>query len=287
MSIETGHFLRIQIPARARTLWLGPLWAALCGIIASGGFTWSGRDLLIGALAIILADGAWATLWWGLVETDWPYLIARWRAIHVETDAARVPFALPGSPSHRAQQRWARFGVWWRTAVLPTAGTPVLSALFAVALSVALSAVIGWQALGLSLAALALAQIGLVLAYRRSRLAFWAQGLMDAGLAWLLGHIAFAALTPLSLIAALSFAVSYGGVLDAAHDGQRARWWLLPQLALAAIFVVLLKPLAAFALISLLIAQALLATSLRGLSYARAAHVWLMLSMLIVALAVR
>ncbi len=290
VNVETGHFLRIQIPARTHTLWLGPAWAVVCGLIASGGFVWSGRDLLIAALAIVLADGAWATSWWGLVQTDWPYLIERWRAIRVETDLSRVPFAQAGSPSQRAQERWARLRVWWQSAVLPVAGTPVLSALFAAVLGFLLSAVIGWQALALSVAALALVQIGLVLTYRRAWPAVWAQGLLDVGLSWLLGHVAFGgSLSPLSLVAALLLSASYGGLLAAAGEGARAqaRWLLLPQLILIVIFIVRQQPLAAFAVISLLVAQALLATVLRGLTYARAAHLWLMLVMLVTALAVR
>ena len=51
MNIETGHFIRIQIPARARTLWLSPAWAVVCGIVASNAFTWNGRDVLIAILA--------------------------------------------------------------------------------------------------------------------------------------------------------------------------------------------------------------------------------------------
>jgi hypothetical protein len=51
--------------------------------------------------------------------------------------------------------------------------------------------------------------------------------------------------------------------------------------------VVIQQPLAAFAATSLLIAQALLATVQRGLPFAQAAQGWLLLAMLVAALAIR
>ena len=53
MEIETGQLIRLQIPIRARMLWLGPAWAVVCGIITSSAFAWTGRDVLIAALAMI------------------------------------------------------------------------------------------------------------------------------------------------------------------------------------------------------------------------------------------
>ena len=105
MSTETGQFLRFQIPVRARTLWLSPLWAVLCGLIASSAFVWTGRDVLIAALAMIIADGAWATQWWGLIDPDWRQLFASWNEITV--GQAGSSLALRGSPADRSQHRGA------------------------------------------------------------------------------------------------------------------------------------------------------------------------------------
>jgi hypothetical protein len=287
LSIETGHFIRIQIPARSRGLWLSPAWAVICGIVASGAFVWTGRDVLIALLAVLLADGAWATVWWGLVETDWPQLIARWPLVTPDPVQQPWPLARPGSPADRAQQWTARWRVWWRMVLWPEAGTPILSALVSSGLAVVVAAVIGWAALTLSLGALALIQIGVLLEHRHGRASHVARGALDVGLAWALGHAAFGALTPVSIGLAALFAITYGSSIDLARGGQQRRWWLLPQMIVVLILVVIQQPLAAFAATSLLIAQALLATVQRGLPFAQAAQGWLLLAMLAAALAIR
>jgi hypothetical protein len=287
LNTETGHFIRIQIPARARTLWLNPGWAVLCGIVASGAFVWTGRDLLVAALTIMLADAVWATVWWGLVETDWPSLLSYWPTLEVDDSGQPWLLARPGSPAERTRLWLARLRVWWRTVVWPEAGTPILSAIVSITFGLVLSAVVGWQALSLSLGALALVQIGVLQEHRHGRASHLARGMMEVGLAWMLGHAAFGQLSPLSVLMAVLLSVAYGSSIDLAQGGRQLRGWLLPQLLAAMVIIVLQQPLAAFALIALLVAQALLATVMRGLPFARSAQWWLMLAMLVAALAVR
>ena len=284
MSIETGQFIRLQIPVRTRTLWLSPAWAVVCGIIASNAFAWNGRNVLVAALAVVLADGAWATVWWGLVETDWPNLLAGWHSISVER--GEPSFASRGSPAHRSQYWLAHLRAWWKTVAKPQAGTPVLSALFSAILALLLSAVIGWQALTLSLGALALIELGVIARVRERRTAL-AQGFLDVGLAWMLGNAVFSQLSVLSALTALIFSFAYAGALDLVH-GRPVTWrWLLPQLIMVVVLTLIQQPLAALAFIAVLIAQVLLATVLHGAAFARAAQFWLMLAMLIAALGIR
>ena len=284
MNIETGQFLRFQIPAQARTLWLSPAWAVLCGLIASSAFVWTGRDVLIAALAVVIADGAWATQWWGLVDTDWRQLFANWNAITVERSAA--PLALRGSPADRSQHNLARLRAWWRSGGRERAGTPLFSTLAALVLGVLLSAVISWQALALTLAAFALTQIAVILRLH-GRAINWLHGLVAVGLAWMLGHAAFGEITLLSALAALIFSFAYAAMLDLAQGDASPRRWLLPQIVLIIALVGLQQPIATLALIALLMAQALLATAMHNLDFARAAQWWLMLAMLVVALGIR
>jgi hypothetical protein len=284
MNTESGQLLRFEIPARSRTLWLSPAWAVLCGLLVSSAFVWSGRDLLIAALAVVIADGAWATQWWGFVETEWRQLFAQWNDIPAERAASSV--ALRGSPADRSQHNLARLRLWWQAGGREYGGTPFLSAVAAVALGVLLSAVIGGSALALTLAAFAVTQIALILRlYGRG--VNWLHGLVAIGLPWLLGHVAFGEITGASALAALVFSFAYAAMRDLAQGTAAARWWLLTQVVLAIVLVALQQPTAAVALISLLIAQSLLATVLHTLDFARSAQWWLMLAMLVVALGIR
>ena len=287
MSIETGQFLRLQIPARARTLWLSPAWAVVCGIVASGAFAWSGRDVLIGALVLLLADGAWATVWWGLIDTDWSQLLSQWNTLDVDQNVRGLPFSQPGSPADRVQRRFARLAAGRQMESSPQAGSVILSVIFSTVLSLMISAVIGWQILALSVAAFALTQIGWLVKRMRRSAPNLCQGLLDVGLAWTLGQVAFSTLNLLSLGVAVLFAVAYGAALDLAHGGQSTRRWLLAQLLVVIVLVILKQPLAAFALIAVLVAQSLLATVMHSLTFARAAQFWLMAAMLITAFAIR
>jgi hypothetical protein len=284
VEIETGQLIRLQIPVRARTLWLGPAWAVVCGFITSSAFVWTGRDVLIGALALLLVDGAWATVWWGLVDTDWRSLFATWDTF----DVTRVEstWGAAGSSAARSQRGLARLRLWWQAIGKQQAGSPILSALFAVVLAFLLSAVIGGAAIGLTLAALALAQIGLILRVHR-RAVNVLHGFVDVGLAWLLGHAAFGQLTLLSALTALIFSFSYAAMLGMAQGAMLTRRWFIPQLIMVLVLVWLQQPIAAFALFTMLIAQVSLSTVLHSLDFARTAQVWLTLSMLIAALGIR
>ncbi len=283
MNIESGQFLRFQIPVRTRQLWLTPAWAVLCGMVASGAFLWTGRDVLIALLAVVIADGMWATQWWGLVETDWRQLFADWKTIPVEH--ADRSLALRGSPADRSQHGLARLRVWWRTIGREQAGMPLFSAFFALALGVLLSAVISWQAVALTFIAFAVTQIAVIMQLQ-GRSPRWLQGFVTVGLAWVLGHAAFGALTLLSVVAAVLFSWSFATLLALAQ-GAVSRRWLLPQVILLIILVWLQQPIAALAALTLLAAQALLATVLQSQDFARAAQWWLMLAMLVAALGLR
>jgi hypothetical protein len=91
----------------------------------------------------------------------------------------------------------------------------------------------------------------------------------------------------LSTLAAVIFSLVYAAMLDLAHGAAATRRWLLPLVVLVILLIWLQQPIAALALLAVLIAQALLATVMRGLDFARAAQWWLMLAMLVVALGIR
>jgi hypothetical protein len=287
LRLETGQLIRLHIPTRERALWLGPAWAVICGLIAGGTFAWRGHDILFAVLAVLLADGIWGTLWWTLIETNWSEVFARWPEASIDQPTRSLPFTQPGSAAYRAQHWLNRSIVWFRSGLWPHLGSSVLTALVSIGLGIVLSIIIGWQALALSLAAFALIQIALLVRRVRRGAVSIIHGLLDVGLAWILGHAALSDVRLISFVIAILFSLAYSGAIEIIQHEKSARRWLIPQLLIVIVLIVLQQPLAAFALITVLVAQALLSTILRGHTFARSAQWWLMLSMLIAALAIR
>jgi hypothetical protein len=286
-NFETGQLIRLNIPTRDRALWIGPAWSVICGLIASGAIVWRGQSLLFAVLMILLADGIWATLWWTLVETEWSEVLARWQDIEIDQPTRSLPFTQSGSPADRLLRWLEKSRVWLRSIVWPQHGSAILTGLGSIGLGVIVSIIIGWQALALSLAAFALIQLALITRKIRAGSVSIIHGLLAVGLAWLLGHAAFAQINWLSFVIALLFSIAYSGVIEVIRLEKPVRRWLIPQILIISLLAILQQPLAAFALISMLSAQALLATVLHGPRFARSAQWWLMIAMLIAAIAVR
>jgi hypothetical protein len=282
----SGGLIRFQARLTDLATWLGPGWSSLCGVVASGGFGWQGRDWLRLALLIVLVDGGWGTLWAAMGSTNWATPVRRWRNYHFGEPTAMLPYTLPGSPGDRASRWLGQLRNWWRDVLWPACG-PALSAV-AVALPVTalLGALLGTELLLLSLAALAVMQLGLAWEGGRGSITPEWDSVVAVTLSWLAGHVAFGSLTLSSAGLALAFALAWGaawrvGSLWGCTLGVGA------QLLAATLSVALHRPLAAGGLLLLLAPQlALLPWLRRGQPacwYVRYARPWLMVAMLLAA----
>jgi len=110
---EIGQLVRLDVTLRGSGLWLGPIWAIICGIIASGGWKWNGVSLLQAVLVFFLVDGAWATLWAAAAETDWATPAAQWGRSEAPP-AHTLPYTQPNTPGDRAMRWLAHTIQWWR-----------------------------------------------------------------------------------------------------------------------------------------------------------------------------
>ncbi len=274
----SGGLIRLQARLTNLTTWLGPACAALCGVVASGGFGWQGEDWLRLAVLILLVDGGWGTLWAALGSTNWTAPLRRWRHWRFGDPVTTPPYTLPGTPGDQVSRWLGQLRAWWRDVLWPACG-PALSAI-AVALPVTgvLGVLLGPEFLLLSLAALAVMQLGL--AWKGCNAA------VAVTLPWLAGHIAFGSLTPSSAGLALTFALAWGAAWRA-----ESRWGsalgMGAQFLAAGFLVALHHPLAAGLLLLLLAPQlALLPWLRRGQPaswYTRHTRPWLMTAMLIAA----
>ena len=286
---EIGQLVRLDVTLRGSGLWLGPIWAIICGIIASGGWKWNGASLLQAVLVFFLADGAWATLWAAAAETDWATPAQEWGRSKV-TPARTLPYAQPNTPGDRAMHWLAHTTQWWREHLRPSIGSAASTIILCVAFSVALSAVLGWPAIALSAAGAAVVQLGVAMGRGTGQPPSALKATLDIGLAWLLAHAVFAPLSAPSALLAAAFAAVYGAGLTLVKGGRHATVWNAAQFAAAGLLALMRQPVAALAVLLMVIPQMLLEPALRrgmgGAWFVRSAQAWLMIAMLVAAIAV-
>ncbi len=270
----SGGLIRLQ----ARLTNPVATWAAVCGVVASGGFGWQGGDFLRLALLVLLADGGWGTLWAAIGGTDWATPLRRWRDWRFGEPVSAPPYTLPNSPSDRASRWLGQLRTWRRDVLWPTCGPAIAAIAVALPVTAVLGALLGPDLLLLSLAALAVMQLSLA----------WEGCSVVAALMlpWLAGHVAFGPPTLASAGLALAFTLAWGANRQATSSWARTLGIAAQFLALA-FLLALRQPLAAGTLALLLAPQlALLPWLRRGQPaswYTRHARPWLMAAMLVAA----
>lgn len=237
--------------------WMVPLWATLCGAVASGGLalTLDGGVRLL--LTLLLVEVGWGTLWTALATTDWAAPLRRWQDWPAVGQPAFLPYTRPDSPGGRLARWLAQLRSWWREAPDATVRRALAAVTAALLLSLILAAVLGANMLLLTLVALALMQLALVFDRGRGRVGAGWDGALRLGLPWLAGHLVFAALALPATALAAAFSASAAGIGGANRPVGRALW-AAGQLAAALLFLPLQRPLAVPFLALLLLPQLLL-----------------------------
>jgi hypothetical protein len=282
----SGGLIRLQAHLTDPITWLCPAWASWCGVVASDGFGRQGEDWLRLALLILLVDGGWGTLWTALGTTDWATPLRRWRNWRFGEPIPTPPYTLPGSPGDRASRWLGQLRAWWRD-VLWLACGPALSAIFvALPVIVVLGALLGPELVLLSVAALAVMQLGLAWEGGHGSVAPGWNAAIAVALPWLAGQAAFGSLTLRSTALALAFALAWGAAWRSDSPWRRALGAVAQLLATASL-VALHHPLAAGGLLLLLTPQLALFPWLRRRQpaswYVRYTRPWLMAAMLVAA----
>ena len=200
-----------------------------------------------------------------------------------------MPYTLPGSPAGRLFDGLGQLAAWWRERFWPAAGGALLGSAAAVVLVLALSLALPGTLRLLNAALVALVGLGLW-QQRRGQLPLLAGAVVQVGLGWLAGHLAFAPMSGTSLLLALSFAVAVWGGMRL-KLGLRGGAWLLDggQVVVAAILAALRQPLVAFTVGMLLLGQVAMQPGVDGEQVReqvfRRTWPWLMVAMLMAALA--
>lgn len=225
----------------ARPFWgiLGG-WAAWCGVLASKQLRWDGQVLLTCALVLVLADLAWGSLWDLVTGTDWFGLVSAARFPPSPAQASGLPYTLPSSPGGRLSLGLSRLVGWWRQVFWPAAGAVVLGLAAATVLTVILCLLLPDRLRPLNAAVVALIGVGLF-QRKRGRDPLAGQSLVQVGLSWLAGHLAFAGMEKVSLALALMFAIAAWGATRVGQGHRGGLWFLNGGLAASAVLMVVLK----------------------------------------------
>jgi hypothetical protein len=262
--------------------------------MAANNWRWESDAWLSMVLTIFIVEVLWSTWRAGWLDVDWASLFT----VNLESlgDASipGIPYTTPWSPLGRFLGRLRQTRHWLHEDSSAEQRGALLTLPILPPLILLLSAVIGWQMLVLSLAALSLSMIEWRVARWRCTHAALQAGL-EIGLSWLAGHTVFGPLSWTSFTLACCYAIAYQGILS--FDQARRSWSLslfYGGQAAAAILLALLRSsstaLVAVALGMLLAPQWLLLVKLemkeQGLSYLKRTVPFFMVAMAIAAWAV-
>jgi hypothetical protein len=282
----SGGLIHLQARLADPVTWLAPAWAALCGVVASGGFDWQVQNWLRLALLVLLVDGGWGTLWAALGNTDWAKPLRRWRNWRFGEPTATPPYTLPGTPGDRVSRWLGQLRAWWRDVLWPTCGPALSTIVVALPVTALLGMLLGSELLLLSIAALTVMEAGLVWTGGRGAVTAGWNATVAVMLPWLAGHVAFSPLTPSSAAMALALALVWGAAWHVESPWGRVVG-AGGQLVAVTLLIAFRHPLAACCVALLLVPQlALLPWIIHGQPaawYARHTCSWLMAAMLIAA----
>jgi len=163
----------------------------------------------------------------------------------------------------------------------------------ALPLTLILAIILGQRAIILTIAALAIMVLALIRARRNSAPPLSLRAILEMGLAWLAGHTAFGPLSLWSFLLATLYVVAYHSCLKLARNSEK-RWLALLKVSQAAVIFLLIylrQPVVAGVVGLLLLPQTLLQPFLdqgeEELWYLRRTGPFLMIGMLLAALAIR
>ena len=291
-NIWLGPLISLRMEMGSSSAWPSSAWAALCGAVASGQMGLEAQSLLLLSLVLFLVDPVLGGVRWLVLSTDWCTPFAGGHLSRGEIPSKSLPYTSPGSPGYRASRCLAGVLAWWRRGFRPHVGTQFLSLILALALAIILASLLGRLITFLTLVALALMAVVLFSSRWRGAISFSLRALLEFGLPWLMGHLAFGSLNFESVAFALTYTVAYYARSVLLNGRRRAATYLLngSQMVAVALLIIVKEPILAGVAGLLLLPQLLLQPFLwRGGAewwYLQRSQPWLMAGMLTAGLAI-
>ncbi len=290
-NIWPGRLISLRMEMGSSSAWLGSAWAALCGAVASGQMGLEAQSLLLLLLVLFLVDPVLGGVSGLVFGTDWFAPFAAGHLSRGEIPSKSLPYTSPGSPGYRASRWLAGVLAWWRKDFRPHVGTEFLSLILTLAVAIMLASLLGRLVTLLTLVTLVLMAVVLFSSRRRGAISFSLRAILELGLPWLIGHLAFGSLNWESVAFALAYTVAYYARFVLLDGRRRAATRLLnsSQVAAVALLIVVKEPILA-GIAGLLLPPQLLLQSFLWRDeaewwYLQRSQPWLIAGMLTVALA--
>jgi hypothetical protein len=251
------------------------------------------QSLLLLLLVLFLVDPVLGSVWRFVVGTDWSALLTAGHLSRGEIPLKSLPYISPGSPGYRASRWLAAVLAWWRRDFRPHVGTEFLSLIFTLAVAMTLASLLGRLVALLTLVAFVLMALFLFSSRQRETISYSLRSVLELGLPWLVGHLAFGSLNWESVAFALAYTVTYYACFALLNGRRRTATRLLngSQTVAVALLIIVKEPILAGIASLLLLPQLLLQPYLwcggeAEWWYLRRSQPWLMAGMLTVALAI-
>jgi len=226
--------------------WMAPLWSFICGAAASGAWSWTAAALLRMAWGLLLAGPLLGLVWAVSISNGWRESLMDDPPPAADDAGRALPYTLSGSASHRLAAWLSAVSAWWHQ-VRPAIGKPTLQLAVCSAFSLIVAGQWGVPSLVLAVLGLATAYAcGLGLAKRPFGVLVSIACPMF--IAWALGHAAFTRLRPVSLLAAVLFAIIfYSCSALNEHKKPLVAWQAAAQTAAVGSLIAVKQPLMAAA----------------------------------------
>jgi hypothetical protein len=219
----------------------------LAGVMASSAFDWRAETFLLIATGALLSQGAWAVWWHTVAATDWATVAAEWRSWRSGSPIAPLPYTQPNTDGAKAAAVLGQFADWAKQKLWPAHGAKVASGAAALAIAVVLSAILGGQAVLLSIVALCLPQIAAAWSKGNGQPNPILQGISQAALPFWLGYALFNPMVLSVFGIGIGIGLALGGIFVA--SAAPAKQSLALHIGLGLVLFVLMmtrRPIGAF-----------------------------------------
>ncbi len=280
-----GRWIALDVRPTRPLTFLGPSWAALCGVLASGGLAFRGQSILFLVLCLLLCDallGAWRALW---LQSDWRDALRR---------SSMVTPTWLDTSQELSTPRWMRGGqrirrriTQFRQVIWPIVDSEIVGLLIIGSLALCIAIVLS-QA---NPVPLALTGVIMLFSLIEGRIGT-ARGaglrsIAEIALPWMIAQTAFGSFSWLSLVFALVFTLVYRALLGLAltRNSRWMAWSNLPQVLLVLLLIARQTPigvgLALLGLLAQILWQVRYYSDRDGQSYARHVQSYVLVAMLV------